>query len=514
MRFVRTLRISQKLLLFALLLVACLFLGAWQVARCLLAISHFGAALPDADPMVESAAAALRILALTSAVVAGGCLALAWWIGRALRTRVAVARKFTDDVRIGNLTSLIHDAQRDEFSPLMAAMREMQESLTRVVTKVRAGAQEVALASDEISQANTDLSARTERQALSLKDTTDAVEAFASSAVLVGQKADAGNAIAQQTAMAGDHGNRAFASVQQTMQEIASDSARAFDIIALIDGIAFQTNILALNAAVEAARAGEQGRGFAVVASEVRALAQRSASAAKDIKALLTRSNARIETGATLVQTAAQQLGGMTEAIQRVTRIMAEIAHSSQMQRESVGKVIGSVDLIDQATQQNAALVEQTASASQQLRAQAARLVASVNVFTLNGSPSEAEEQVRRAVDLIRDIGAEKAYREFTHGTSFKDRDLYITVYDFNGRNLAHGANPANVGKVLIDMRDANGVAIVRNSRDLATQRGSGWSAPYHILNPVTQKIMVKKAFVQRVGETFVSSGIYAVDLD
>ncbi|RZJ59310.1 MAG: hypothetical protein EON49_11775 [Acidovorax sp.] len=514
MRFTQKLSIAQKLFALSTTLAALVLLGAWQVSRCLSAILAKAATLADAGPIADSAGTAQQMLGITVALVVGGLLALAWWVGSVLRRRVALARKFNDDVRVGNLTTLIHDPVADEFSPLMTAMREMQESLTKVVTKVRAGAQEVSIASDEISQANTDLSERTERQAMSLRQTSDAIDALASSVSLVGEKSDSGNTIVQQTAKAGEHGNRAFASVQQTMQQIASDSARASDIISLIDGIAFQTNILALNAAVEAARAGEQGRGFAVVASEVRSLAQRSAGAAKEIKELLTGSNDRIATGANLVHTAAKQLTGMTDAIHSATRIMTEIAQSSRTQRQNVGEVIQSIEMIDQATQQNAALVEQTAAASQQLRMQAARLVESVNVFTLNGSAREAEEQVRRAVALIQQVGPEKAYAEFTRGTAFKDRDLYITVYDFGGRNLAHGANPANVGKTLIDMKDFNGVLIVKNSRDLARDRNSGWSAPYHILNPVTQRVMVKKAYVQRVGDTFVSSGIYVLDIE
>ncbi|MGQ0708938.1 MAG: methyl-accepting chemotaxis protein [Rhodoferax sp.] len=508
------LSISQKLLCFGLLLLLATEWGLYylfgvsdQMARIDLPSSGLGVLRSGIDDIKTG------IWFLGGVLVIGMPL-LIWWVGRELRTRVAVACRFSDDVRVGNLTTLIHDPRTDEFTPLIATMRDMQEALTKIVTKVRMGAEEVSLASDEISQANTDLSQRTELQALSLRNASAAMENISENANQIGEKSGTGNTLAQESARAGTDGIAAFSSVQHTMQAISKDSGRALDIISIIDGIAFQTHILALNAAVEAARAGEHGRGFAVVASEVQTLAKRSASAAKEIKELLTSSNMRVGSGVALVQGAGEQLGGMTHAVSALTHVISDIAQSSQSQLEVVGGMVATIDQIDQTTQQNAALVEQTAAASQQLRTQAARLVESVQVFRLNGSPREAQEQVQGAVDLISRVGPEKAYQEFTHGTSFKDRDLYITVYDFNGRNLAHGANSNNVGKVLIDMKDANGVEIIKNSLRIARESECGWSPPYHILNPVTQKTMAKKAYVQRVGETFVSSGIYIIDTD
>jgi methyl-accepting chemotaxis protein len=506
--------IARKVSFFTAAILALAAAGVWWLHQQLLHTKGLFSGMSQPSGVPEMLDTALLTLWVVAGSTAALFLLLARWVGRVIRQRVALAQRFANDVRIGNLTSLIFDSGADEFSSLTMAMREMQESLTKVVAKVRASAEEVSVASDEIAQANTDLSERTEQQAISLQQTTHAIDTFEASVLQASDKSDAGDAIARAAVDVGARGTEIFMSVQTTMQSIASESSKVVDIISLIDGIAFQTNILALNAAVEAARAGEQGRGFAVVAAEVRSLAQRSAEAAKEVKTLITASTGRISTGVAQVKHANERLSAIMTSVQDLTQIMGEVNASSQRQRDSVSQVVNAIDIIDQGTQQNAALVEQTAAAAQQLRSQAARLVEAVNVFKLNGTASEAEAQVQQAVEHIARVGPERAYQEFTHGTAFKDRDLYLTVYDFQGKNLAHGANPLNVGKNLIDLKDANGVTIVKNSCDLAQREGSGWSASYHILNPVTQKIMIKKAFVVRVGQTFVSSGIYVINFD
>lgn len=504
--------IGGQLLLLTLAVLTLLFAGAWHVNAQLNVLK-----VPDsgsANGVRGVAAYASSALWITVALVTACLLGIAAWVTRRISERVSVAQRFADDVKGGNLTSLIFDPGRDEFSALVSALRDMQASLTRVVFKVRSGAQEVDTASDEISHANTDLSARTEQQAIALQRTTAAVEAFSAHVHRVADAADNGYTMAERAAASGQRGSDAFTEVQKTMEAIAAESSKAHEIIALIDGIAFQTNILALNAAIEAARAGVHGRGFAIVADEVRSLAQRSAGAAREINQIIAGSNTRIGKGVQQVGQATGRLSDIGKALASMRDVMAEITQASRLQRQEIEALAHSVTVIDESTQQNAALVEQTAGASQQLRAQVTRLVESVNAFTLNGSPAEAQAQVQEAVDLIARLGAERAYQEFTHGSTFKDRDLYITVYGMDGVSLAHGANPGNVGKNLIDMRDANGTTIVKNSRDLALQQGAGWSAPYHIFNPVTQKVMAKKAFVQRAGNTFVSSGIYLVDAE
>lgn len=438
-------------------------------------------------------------------------LVLAAYFSSLIKKRIKTVLQFTDDVRSGNLATLIHDHRTDEFSPLIDGMRGMQESLTKIVSNVRSSAEEVSVASSEIAEANSDLSIRTERQASSLQETSSILNKFDKDFQVVCNRSESGDLVAQSAVQAGESGDKAFQAVHTSMLSIAKDATRVFEIISLIDGIAFQTNILALNAAVEAARAGEHGRGFAVVASEVQSLARKSAAAAKDVRGLLTTSTERINTGVKLVSGASDRLSTIVTSAKELSLTMAEMTTLSQSSRENVLHIVESVASIDETTQQNAALVEQNAAATQQLKMQASKLVEAVNFFKLNGSPREAEDQVLAAVKYIEDVGPERAYREFTYGTMFKDRDLYITVYDFNGNNLAHGANPGNVGKNLIGMVDANGITIVRNSCNLALNHGQGWSPPYHILNPVTNKVVQKKAYVMRAGDTFVSSGVYVV---
>lgn len=510
-RFVQ-IGLGGQMLILSISTAVILGLGAWHVHN----ILDVFKTSPFADVIAIENVRAKAINALWGTVLLVGIcmLSTAGWLIRRITRRIAIAQKFTDDVRRGNLTSLIHDPLQDEFSALIASMRDMQASLTRVVFKVRSAAEEVDTASDEISHANIDLSTRTEHQAIALQHTSGAVEAFETHVHRVADAADRGKTEADRAAASGQRGNLAFKDVQRTIEVIAAESVKAYEIIALIDGIAFQTNILALNAAIEAARAGAHGRGFAVVADEVQSLAKRSAEAAKDIKQIIASSNTRVSEGVQLVEQATGRLAEIERGIYSVLNVMADIAEASQRQREEINNLTRSVNVIDESTQQNAALVEENAAASQQLRDQVSRLVESVNIFTLNGSPAEAEAQVRKAVELIQRVGPDQAYREFTTGSSFKDRDLYITVYSLDGINLAHGSNPLNVGENLINMKDANGVPIVKNSRDLAINQGAGWSAPYHIFNPVTQKIMIKKAFVQRLENTFISSGVYLVDTE
>jgi methyl-accepting chemotaxis protein len=300
-------------------------------------------------------------------------------ISRPLNQAVDVAR----EVASGNLTLPIEARGKSETALLLAALRDMQTSLVGVVSTVRQGSEGVASASAEIAQGNNDLSARTEQQASALEETAASMEELSAT---VKQNADAAkqaNQLAMTASTVAVQGGNVVGKVVETMKGINESSRKIADIISVIDGIAFQTNILALNAAVEAARAGEQGRGFAVVASEVRSLAGRSADAAKEIKALIGTSVERVEQGTALVDQAGVTMTEVVTSIQRVTDIMAEISAASNEQAMGVEQVGEAVVQMDQATQQNAALVEQMAAAASSLKSLAGDQVRAVSVFKL-----------------------------------------------------------------------------------------------------------------------------------
>ncbi|MDT0140363.1 methyl-accepting chemotaxis protein [Acidovorax sp. PRC11] len=297
-------------------------------------------------------------------------------IGEAVRLAEAVAE--------GDLTVRVEPRGRDEVARLLHALAAMTARLGTVVGTVRLNAESVASASVQIAQGNTDLSQRTESQASALEQTAASMEELGSTVRQNADNARQADQLARDAAGIATQGGVVVQQVVETMRGIHGSSARIGDIIGVIDGIAFQTNILALNAAVEAARAGEQGRGFAVVAGEVRSLAQRSASAAKEIKELITASVAQVGTGTALVDQAGSTMGEIVESIRKVSGIVGEISSATVEQSEGVAQVGEAVSQMDNATQQNAALVEESAAAASSLRSQAQQLVDTVAMFRLH----------------------------------------------------------------------------------------------------------------------------------
>ena len=327
-----------------------------------------------------------------AAVLSGLVLAAAagWLVTRLITRQIGAepreAALFVERVAAGDLSASAPPLRAGDRSSLMARLADMRESLVQVITGVRQGAESVAAASTEISQANLDLSQRTETQASALQETAASMEELGSTVQQNAENARTANQLALNASEVAGKGGQVVQQVVGTMKGIHASSDRIADIIGTIDGIAFQTNILALNAAVEAARAGEQGRGFAVVASEVRSLAQRSAAAAKEIKSLITASVEQVDQGTRLVSQAGSTMGEMVDAIRRVTDVMGEISAASREQSSGVAQISQAVTQMDQTTQQNAALVEQTAAAADGLRTQAQQLVDAVAVFKL-GAP-------------------------------------------------------------------------------------------------------------------------------
>ncbi len=324
----------------------------------------------------------LQLLAVLAAAAAAAALA-GWRVTRSITQPLARTVAATGRIAQGDLSGTVAAEGRDEMAQMQRSLAEMQGSLARLVTELRQGSESIDSASAEIASGGQDLSARTEQAAGRLQQAASSLEQLTGT---VGQTADAARSatqLASAASAAAGHGGEVVAQVVATMAEIKTSSQKIADIIGTIDGIAFQTNILALNAAVEAARAGEQGRGFAVVAGEVRALAQRSAAAAREIKTLIGSSVESVDAGAQLVTQAGGAMGDIVARVQRVNDIIAEISSASSEQSSGLGQVNVAVTELDSMTQQNAALVEQSAAAAESLREQAARLAAAVDRFRL-----------------------------------------------------------------------------------------------------------------------------------
>jgi methyl-accepting chemotaxis protein len=329
-------------------------------------------------------------------------------VTRSIVRPINQAVQLADAVAKGDLTMQVNIDGKDETARLLVSLKSMQENLYQVVAGVRQNAESVATGSAQIAEGNLDLSQRTEEQASALEETASSMEELGSTVRQNADNAKQASQLALGASAVAFEGGRVVNQVVETMKGINDSSRRIADIISVIDGIAFQTNILALNAAVEAARAGEQGRGFAVVASEVRNLAQRSADAAKEIKSLIGTSVERVVEGTTLVDKAGARMTEIVDAIKRVTDIMTEISTASIEQSTGVSQVSEAVSQMDQATQQNAALVEQSAAAAENLKDQARALVQSVAIFKLTAQQdadnSSAQELERRSPDRARNV--------------------------------------------------------------------------------------------------------------
>lgn len=334
------------------------------------------------------------------ALAVAAALLISWRLSRGIARGVESAREVAQRIGAGDLSQDIRITSQDEIGQLLGALRDMQNNLAHVVRTVRVGSDNVALASSEIAHGNQDLSSRTENQAAALEETSASMEQLGSTVQQNADNARQANQLAQNASNVAVQGGQVVAQVVDTMKGISESSTRIADIISVIDGIAFQTNILALNAAVEAARAGEQGRGFAVVAGEVRSLAGRSAEAAKEIKALITASVERVGQGTALVDQAGATMDEVVASIRRVTDIMGEISAASTEQSAGVAQVGEAVSQMDQATQQNAALVEQMSAAATSLHNQAQELVQAVAVFKLANNGTAVSQAPRPATSL------------------------------------------------------------------------------------------------------------------
>jgi methyl-accepting chemotaxis protein-1 (serine sensor receptor) len=363
------------------------------------------------DELIAQAGAAHGVSRTVTIVMLAIALALAlgcWvFINRTVLRPLHEAGNHFEKISAGDFTGRIEVRSTNEIGHLFAAVKRMQESLTRTVATVRRGVDEINVGSREISAGNADLSSRTEQQAASLEETAASMEELASTVKQNADNARQANQLAASASDVAERGGSAVSEVVSTMQGISASSRKISEIVSVIDGIAFQTNILALNAAVEAARAGEQGKGFAVVAGEVRSLAQRSAQAAKEIKGLIEDSVTKVGAGSQQVERAGATMQEIVASVKRVTDIMGEISAASEEQSSGIDQVNRAVSQMDEVTQQNAALVEEAAAAAGSLQEQAQRLAEAVAVFKVNAGevievPAHRLSSVRSSDDDSR----------------------------------------------------------------------------------------------------------------
>jgi len=440
---------------------------------------------------------------------------LGWWayqgIGRPLEYTIAYAKHMA----AGDISFPIEINAVSDIGELQQALLDLSVRMFDIVGKVRTGMGAIATTSGFINSDNTALSSRTESQASALEETAASMEQLTSTVKQNAENAQQANKLVATAEDSAVKGGAIVSQVVETMGSINASSKHIVEIISVIDGIAFQTNILALNAAVEAARAGEQGRGFAVVAAEVRNLAQRSAGAAKEIKTLINDSVKKIQDGGRLADDAGRAMNDIVQSVKRVANIMSEIAGASSEQSSGLEEINRAVTQIDGMTQQNGKLVEEAARTAVSLKNQAMLLSEVVSIFDLGsrefGNADEAVDLVKRGVAFAREYGSQAIVEDVKklNNSQFIDRDLYFSVYDANTvMCLANGANPRLIGANGKVFKDVDGKIFVAEIVALANRQGSGWM-DYKHPHPLTQQVMQKSAYFEKVGDIVLTCGFY-----
>ena len=397
---------------------------------------------------------------------------------------------------------------------LWNSMGKMSASLRSIVGQVNASCDVIVKSAREISDGYANLSQRTEEQASTLEETASGMEELSGTVKQNAESCRRADVLAQDATSVAGKSAEAMTRVIGTMGRIELGARKVSDIIGVIEGIAFQTNILALNAAVEAARAGEQGRGFAVVAAEVRALAQRSADAAKQVKGLIGESMEGVVDGSKLVDEAAETIAHVAESVKGVAQLIGEIAAASGEQSTGVDEINRALAQLERVTQQNAALVEQAAAAALAFEEEAANLTRAVGAFKTDRG--EARERaiafVKKGIAHLRGREREAAFADFERrGGNFIDGDYYLWVCDVNGIVRCNGSNPKSRNQNHADLKDADGRLFIREVLRIAQERGKGW-VDYQWRNPLSKQVEPKSTYFEREGDLILLCGIYRTE--
>jgi len=398
----------------------------------------------------------------------------------------------------------------DELAALAKATQHIGSTVSAMVANVRSNAAFVAYAGKSLASGNRELSDRTEQQAANLEQTAASVEQLSGTVQATAQSASQANDRAASVRDAADQGSSTMTDAIASVEAIQGSAKRMDEIVGVIDGLAFQTNILALNAAVEAARAGESGRGFAVVASEVRSLAQRSAKAAKEIRLLIGTSSSQVAASVHKIRSAGSTLNNVVSGIRDVASNMAHISASSAEQSTGLGEITSAVRQLDEITQQNAHMVEHAVTQASTLEHRASTLVEAVAIFKLQqGTAEEAMALVERAVaQRRRSASVDSFLRDLTQpAQGFHDRDMYVFVLDRSGSYRAFGGNPSKVGSRVQDIAGIDGAGLLQSIYAQAEHQ-PGW-VEYDITNPATGRVQTKMSFVQLVDDLAVGCGVY-----
>ena len=479
----------------------------WLLAGSLLLPS---AVMLGLTPVVGTAGAGAAILLwISGAILVLGCYLLIAFYVSAAQDFGEVNRALHQIVQ-GDLRLKMHPSGTDELADLMSSTSSIGSTVSGMVANVRSNAAFVAHAGKSLAAGNRQLSDRTEQQAANLEQTAASVEQLSSTVQDNAQTASQANAQAASVRDVADQGASTMAQAIASVEAIQSSAKRMDEIIGVIDGLAFQTNILALNAAVEAARAGESGRGFAVVASEVRSLAQRSAASAKEIRLLIGESSAQVASSVDRIKAAGTNIDQIVSGIRGVAGNMSHISTSSAEQSAGLSEITLAVRQLDEITQSNAQMVEHAVSQASDLEGRASTLVEAVALFKLQqGSADEAAELVGRAVAYRRRCSSRDAFlRDLTDPSQgFHDRDMYVFALDRNGTYLAFGGNKAKVGTRVQDIAGIDGAGLLDSIVNQALTE-PGW-VEYDITNPASGRVQTKMSFVQQVDDAFIGCGVY-----